>query len=201
MGRHYDDYVVTGKQFGLTPIAGIPTAHPYERLSGKIRAAGVTGNIGEAVAAIFARRYLSAGIGDIAHIRPRRPFHRRKSPDYLMRLGSVMPGPFGLIVPTGATFTWPDWWPVESKARTTKVASDAARREALQQLAVYWSLLARLQPALAGYGLIVVLRYQPPRELRVSLILPRNQDQLVQELRKGDDEYDHAILRRCLHGC
>ena len=88
MGRHYDDYVITGRILGLPPIVGIPVAHPYERLTGKIRAAGVTGNIGEAIAALFARRCLGAGIGDIAHVRPRRPFRRRKSPDYLMRLGA-----------------------------------------------------------------------------------------------------------------
>ena len=201
MGRHYDDYVVTGRQIGLSPIVGIPTAHPYERLSGKIRASGVTGNIGEAVAAIFASRCLSAKIGDIAHIRPRRPFRRRKSPDYLMRLRSLMPGPFSQIVPTSATFTWPDWWPVESKARSTQASSDAGRREALQQLAVYWSLLATSQPALIGYGLVVVLKYQPPRELRVSLILPRNQDQLAQELQQSGKEFDERILRECLYGC
>ncbi len=47
MGRHYDDYVVTDHTLGLPAIVGIPVAHPYERLTGKIRAAGVTGNIGD----------------------------------------------------------------------------------------------------------------------------------------------------------
>jgi hypothetical protein len=55
MGRHYDDYIITGRTIRLPPIAGIPAAHPYERLAGKVRAAGVTGNIGEAIAALFAR--------------------------------------------------------------------------------------------------------------------------------------------------
>ena len=45
MGRHYDDYVVTGSQINLPPIAGFPVVHPYEKLTGKIRAPGVTGNI------------------------------------------------------------------------------------------------------------------------------------------------------------
>lgn len=39
MGRHYDDYIVTSRRIGLPQIAGFPSAHPYERLAGKIRAA------------------------------------------------------------------------------------------------------------------------------------------------------------------
>jgi len=201
MGRHYDDYVITGRILGLPPIAGIPVAHPYERLTGKIRAAGVTGNIGEAIAALFARRCLGAGIADIAHVRPRRPFRRRKSPDYLMRLGALMPGLFAPVVPSGGVTSWPKWWPVESKARSTGAGSVAGRRDALKQLVVYWALLANSQPSVVGYGQIVTFTYQPPREVRVSLILPRNQSQLVAELQQSGEDVDDSTMRRLLHGC
>src|ERR1700687_3451743 len=67
MGRHYDDYVITGYMPSLPPITGIPAAHPYQRLAGKVRATGVTGNIGEAIAAIFARECVRAAIREIAH--------------------------------------------------------------------------------------------------------------------------------------
>src|SRR5450759_1530645 len=66
MAEHYHDYFGTRRVLALPVIPGIPPAHPYQRLTAKIRAAGVTGNIGECVAALFARRYLNAGVGDIA---------------------------------------------------------------------------------------------------------------------------------------
>lgn len=201
MGRHYDDYAITGRLIGLPPISGFPVAHPYERLTGKIRAAGVTANIGEAIAAIFARRHLNAGIGDIAHVRPRRPFRRRKSPDYLMRLNDLMPGPFAAVLPSGNPFSWPEWWPVESKARSTKAGSDAGRRDALRQLVAYWCLLANSQPSVVGYGIIVGLTYKPPREVRASLILPRDQARLVTELQMNREDIEEGTLRNCLHGC
>jgi hypothetical protein len=201
MGRHYDDYVIIGRILGLQPIAGIPVAHPYERLTGKIRAAGVTGNVGEAIAALFARRCLGAGIGDIAHVRPRRPFRRRKSPDYLMRLDTRMPGPFAPIVPNGIAMTWPTWWPVESKARSTNRGSLVGREDALKQLVAYWALLASSQPAVVGYGQIVTFTYQPPREVRVSLILPRNQNQLALALQQSGEAIEDSTLRSFLHGC
>src|SRR5262245_31143757 len=94
MSRHYEDYVVTPRTIQLPVIPGFPLAHPYQCLTGKMRAAGVTGNIGEAIAAIFARCCLGLAIADIAHLRPRRPFMRRQAPDYLMRLRSRMPGIF-----------------------------------------------------------------------------------------------------------
>lgn len=201
MGRHYDDYVITDRIINLPAISGIPAAHPYERLSGKIRAAGVSGNIGEAVAAIFARRCLNVGISDIAHIRPRTPFRRRKAPDYLMRLRGFMPGPFGNIIPTALSFQWPEWWPVESKARTTFASASAARNEAFKQLVVYWSLLANSQPAVVGFGMIATFTYKPPRELRVNLMLPKNQRRLEQELQKPQDEIEISVLRNHIHGC
>lgn len=201
MGKHYDDYVVTGRIIGLPTIAGIPAAHPYERLTGKIRAAGVTGNIGEAVAAIFARRHLKAGIDDIAHVRPRRPFRRRKSPDYLMRLNAVMPGLFAAVLPKGTSFSWPEWWPVESKARSTKTGSNAGRKDALKQLVAYWCLLANSAPKVIGYGVIVSLTYQPPRELRANVIVPCDQSRLVAELESKGEEIDESTLMSCLHGC
>ena len=200
MGRHYDEYVVAGRTINLPPIQGFPPAHPYERLAGKIRAAGVTGNIGEAIAAIFARRVLRANVGDITHVRPRRPFRRRKAPDYLMRLVAVMPGPFGAVLPTGLSFRWPEWWPVESKARNSPSGSDAGRRDALQQLAAYWSLLADSQPFLVGFGIIVSFTYQPPREVRANLILPTDQRQLVEVLKETQDP-DVSRLKDFLNGC
>ena len=202
MGRHYDDYVISSRVLRFSPIPGFPAAHPYERLAGKIRAAGVTGNIGEAIAAIIAVRFFGAAVSDIAHVRPRRPFRVRKAPDYLMRLGPLMPGVFGVVMPTGQIFSWPDWWPVESKARTTARACDQARREALRQLIAYWATLAGSQPQLVGFGVIVTLCYRAPREVRVSILLPSNRARLVAAF-AGSSEQDPEMdeIRRWLDAC
>jgi len=201
MGQHFDDYVISGRIISLPQIAGFPIAHPFERLTGKIRAAGVTGNIGEAIAALFAFRYLGAKIGDIAHIRPCQPFRRRKAPDYLMRLASHMPGEFVRILPKDRTFMWPEWWPVESKARSTKAGSRAGRQDALKQLLTYWVLLANSQPDVVGYGLIVAFTFRPPREIRANVILPTNQPQLTQELKQNGEDVEQSTLRNFLYGC
>ena len=201
MDDHYDDYVVTGRILALPVIPGIPTAHPYERLTGKIRAAGVTGNIGECVAALFARRYIGASIGDIAHTRPRQPFRRRRAPDYMMRLGALMPAQLGPIVPHNFVVAWPDWWPVESKARSSDGATRSGRRDALRQLGTYWSLLRYTQPAAVGFGLIVTMTYRPPREIRASLFLPRNQQALIAALQADGEDIANEDLLPNLYAC
>src|SRR6266849_5519652 len=72
MDRHYDDYVVTPRLLMFPMIAGFPRVHPYQRLIGKIRAAGVTGNIGESVAALVLRRRLGLALTDMAPLQPGR---------------------------------------------------------------------------------------------------------------------------------
>lgn len=202
MGRHYDDYVMTSRVLMLPYIAGFPRAHPYEKLTGKIRDAGVTGNIGEAIAAIIARRFAGAAIADIAHIQARTPFRRRRAPDYLMRLGPVMPGALGAVIPPLARVPVPEWWPVESKARTTPRGCSLARTDALDQLATYWSILAGTQPQVVGFGMIVTFAYKSPREVCVSVILPSNQNRLVREFRNGvEGDIDLNAVRRWLNAC
>ena len=204
MGRHYDNYVVTGHLTGFPSVAGMPPAHPYVQVAGKIRDPGVTGNIGEAVAALFARRYMGAAIGDIAHVNPRSPWRRRKAPDYLMRLGHLMPGQFGGILPTSFVPSWPAWWPVESKARTTQGGATSARRGALMQLLEYWLLLVKHGASGVGYGQVATLTYRPPREVRVSLFVPADPVALENALKDhGDRKASKSLLdaiEEHLHG-
>lgn len=201
MGQHYDDYIITDMLGTLPQLAGLPTSHPYRRLTGKIRAGGVTGNIGEVVAAIFARQHLKIGIDGIAHIKPHRPFKKSKSPDYALKIGDIFPSVFSKIVPSGVGVTTPAWWPAESKARNSMTAAANGREEALRQLFGYWSLLAVSQPSTVGFGMIVVFRYKPTREVRVNLILPLHQTDLVEEIKKGIGTERERDLRRFLHDC
>ena len=200
MGRHYDDYIMTGTLMGLPVISGIPTSHPYQQLAGKIRAGGITGNIGECVAALFATRYLSAGVDQIAHIKPRRPFKSSQSPDYLMNIGGSISSVFATVIPKAFTTSFPNWWPVESKARHSDSTSLTGRQEALRQLFAYWYLLRNSQPSAVGFGLIVVFKYQPARQVRINLLLPSSQPDLLTELKKGYKNRE-SLLRAFLHGC
>ena len=202
MGRHYDHYVVTGYTAALPALTGLPATHPFEKLTSKIRAAGVTGNVGECVAALFARRTMGAAVADIALIRSRQPFRRRKAPDYLMRLGPSMPGPLAPVLPAGVQCAWPEWWPVESKARSTESFARAARSQGLAQLATYWSLTASSRPSEVGYGLVVSFTYQPPREVRVQIFLPRDRAGLQAQLLRSNSSTARARgLRAFLYDC
>lgn len=175
-------------------------AHPFQQLTGKIRAGGITGNIGECVAALFAQRYLSTRLNQIAHVKPRRPFKSSKSPDYLMNISQSISTVFAGIIPQGFSPIWPDWWPVESKARNSTNESFKARNEALKQLFAYWSQFTNSQPSSVGFGLIVVFTYQPPRQVRINLILPLNQTDLIAELNKGYKNRE-ATLKPFLYEC
>lgn len=199
MGRHFDAYAVTNWLANLPPVPGFPLAHPYERLAGKIRAAGVTGNIGESIAALIARRYFGVAISDIAHVKPRQPFRKRKAPDYLMRLGARMPGPFAPVTAGLAIPGWPTWMPVESKARSTDTGVRQGRKDALDQLSAYWALIAATRPAEVGFGMAVTFNYQAPREILATLFVPRHQPNLITHLTAGDPDRD--VVRQTLYGC
>ena len=86
------------------------------------------------------------------------------------------------------------------KARNTDNASHGGRRDALKQLLAYWSVILNSRPSEVGYGLIAVFKYQPTRQLQISLMLPKNQPTLLTELKKGYKNRE-AILRTFLHEC
>lgn len=198
MGRHYEDYVLSPREIRLPNLDTIPSTYPYERLATKIKTTGVTGNIGEAVAAIFARRVLGAPLSAISHVRPKRSFRRRKAPDYLMKIGPLITPAIGWALnAAGPVSGGPEWWPVESKARSTQESTKSGRREALEQLAACWTIVMNRQPETVGYGLIVTFAYAPPREVRASFIAPKNQDKLLTILRAGTPTA--SDLEGCLH--
>ena len=158
MGRHFEQYVVTNRSWSVPPILNFPISHPYRSCGWKSKAPSVTGNIGEAVGALFAHTCLGLHISDIAHIRPRPSFHQRKAPDYLMRMKEYLPGPLHGIWAQGAS-TGPEWWPVESKARSTPSSTNQGVKEGFKQLAAYWHTIHASRPYETGFGMIVSLTY------------------------------------------
>lgn len=194
MGRHFDDYVVTRRTLDLPKIPNFPNSHPYLQLVGKIRATGVTGNIGECIAAIVAKRFLSARTRDIAHVDPGKPFRPTRSPDYLLRVG----GWFQVwlpALPSGVILNFPDWLPAESKARTSPSASREARKSAISQLAHYWKRV----PTAAGFGLVVTLTYQSDIGVTITVVVPSDRSGLLKALSAPDPNFEG--VRGFLHGC
>lgn len=170
-------------------------------LTGKTRAAGVTGNIGECVAAIVARRLWGLSVKDVMHIRSRQPFRKRKAPDYLMRMTGHVGPSFGTLMPGHDWSAMPDLWPVESKARSTSRGALTASRDALVQIATYWQLLAARNPRSVGYGLIVTFAYSPTREVRVHVIVPKQQAKLAAWLQSQPLIENAVDLRPYVHEC
>lgn len=201
MGRHYQDYVLGPALPSLPQLAAIPATYPYERLGTKMRATGVTGNIGEGVAALFARRVMRLTLGDIAHVKIRKPFKKRRVPDYLMRLGPSLPSKVSALKAAARFRSCPEWWPVESKARATAEDADGARRDALFQLAACWAELRPFHPAAVGYGVIVTFSYKVPREVRATFITPKTSTLSALSAVLNQDVPDKYILWSCLDAC
>ncbi len=213
MDRHYDDYVVTPFLPGLPAVVGYPPAHPYLSLTGKIRAAGVTGNIGESVTGALAQQFLGLQVCDIAHIRPNQAFSRRKAPDFLLRCGPLDQTAAPSLWPT-LTPPWPfpfsgspEWWPTESKARTTAASTKQAVSDAFRQIAAYWHTIHQACPGDVGYGLIVALTYHAPQNCKLIILIPTNKGALSGRLQATtyktylEELDDDATTYGALSGC
>ena len=192
MGGHYQDYIEPPARMPLIavpPGLRVPAWTYYSPLDIKLRANGITGNIGEAIAAVVATARLSCTIRDIAHIKAVR---RRRSPDYLMRFPSGLPREVQRRIPSG-TFL-PDWWPAESKARHDP---DGTRtlEDAFLQLVAYWYSLLRVYPQGVGYGLVFNCIYnRSAPTIRVHYFLPSNVAG-VQTVLAGFVNYKQLMIR------
>lgn len=209
MGEHYRDYVERNDMPAFPPIKGFPSSIYYEPLHNKQRAQGVTGNIGEAVAGIIARHVLAIPSSGIAHIRLQKPFRRRQCPDFMVRLNGQFPATIGAIRPLPTYTRFPDWWPLESKARVDGNACDDAARDAFRQLAAYWYSISGGPAAQdVGFGFAVTCAYERNRGICLRVFVPTNVPALLTVLRgyrNYDDfvdamETDDSPVRNLIHG-
>jgi hypothetical protein len=176
MGRHFNDYVLSAAGLPTFPqCAGLPPAYPFLALSNKQRAAGVTGNIGEGVCGVVADAIFGMPFGDYIHIKLKPAAGLRKTPDYMFRLGPYLPAVWHAAL--GALpAPLPVWWPVESKARTTRGSVDTAvRSEALLQLASFWYSIRNSFPNAVGFGMTVGFAYETNPRVLINVFLPSNQ--------------------------
>jgi hypothetical protein len=174
MGLHYDRYVVSGALPNFQAVPAVYTAAMLAaRSTSKGRATSVTGNIGESIAALVARRKLNAKL--VKDVLPVIASTKAKTPDFTMRLRPMFPGSFQAAVGANHAIGF-GRWPVESKAVETDGRVRSALRKALIQLGTYWYERYPFEPSVCGYGIVVCLIYRSaPRRIRVHVLTPRNQ--------------------------
>jgi hypothetical protein len=176
MGRQYSDYARYAQQrprYRYSP--SLPSWSPAQRLQQRIRAADVTGNIGEIVAGIVARRTLGAKASQLAHLEVRQD---GRTPDYLLvGAGGVRTYASGLTgIPEAGL---PFHWPMEAKAWSGSHVDRDAIRDAVRQLAAYWLDTALDYPEGVGHGIVVGVRLGRPRTVNVHVLVPRDASALV----------------------
>jgi hypothetical protein len=184
MGRHYEQYVISGYLPTYTAVRDIySTSIPAANATSKTRAPAVTGNIGESIAALVARRKFKSRLTDI---QPLVVANRKKTPDFRIRFRPMFPQVFRTATGFTTTVNF-NYWPVESKAAASLGAGDNAVEKALLQLGTYWRERASVEPAVVGFGIVVCFVYRgtkanPLRCIRVHVITPNNQQGLLHEI-------------------
>lgn len=176
MGLHFDRYVVSNSipNFQVVP-AIYSSAAIAATITGKGRAQSVSGNIGESIAGLVARRKLGARM--LNDVLPVRLPAKKKAPDFVMKLRPMFPASFE----TATTMVNPvigfGRWPVESKAVSTNGQAGQALRKALLQLGTYWYERYPFEPEVCGYGIAVCFIYRgnPNRVIKVHVFTPTNQ--------------------------
>jgi hypothetical protein len=171
MGRQYSDYARYAQQrprYRYSPT--LPSWSPAQRLQRRIRAADVTGNIGEIVAGIIARGTLGARAQEVAHLEVRQD---GRTPDYLLAdSAGVRTFASGL---TGISETvLPIHWPMEAKAWSGSHMDRDAIRDSVRQLASYWLDTVVNYPQGVGCGIIVGVSLGRPRTVNIYVLVPRD---------------------------
>lgn len=185
MGRHYAEYVRYKEQFPSFPRASGFPYNPYlNQLDTKSRASNVTGNIGEIIAGVVARRTLKIDAAGIALLKTS---PNSQTPDYLLQGTPEFTSVLTEIVPALAGETLPEWWPMESKARSAGGLGSV--QGALKQLAAYWYHNRYSDPDGAGYGIVIAACLKRPRSVSIHLFAPENQPALLTYLR-GFSDYE-----------
>ena len=178
MGRHYAEYVRYKEQFPSFPRApGFPHSPYLNQLDIKSRASNVTGNIGEIIAGVVARRTLKIDAAGIALLKTS---PNSQTPDYLLQRTPEFTSVLAEIAPALAGVTLPEWWPMESKARSD--GGVACVQGALKQLAAYWYHNRYSDPDSVGYGIVVAACFKRPRSVSVHLFAPEDQAALITHL-------------------
>jgi len=182
MGDHYHSYIIDSEKIELPKANNFPCERFYDVLKHKTYATSVTGNIGQCLAIIFANTFLQANSGDIVILDVRKPFKKRKTPDFLMRLNNIS-DTFSVLLNQIQPNQLPIWWPVECKSRSEiKKNSKEPQESALLQLISYWRTIVERYPQNVGYGITTTFVYKSEKNLIINLILLKDRERLIQRL-------------------
>ncbi|MCK9580679.1 MAG: hypothetical protein M0Q92_09545 [Methanoregula sp.] len=193
MGDHFRSYIIDSEEIELPKNGDFPCGQIYDQLTHKTYATSVTGNIGQCMAVIFATSFLLSKPGDIVILDARRPFKKRKTPDFLMRFPNISEKCSDLMR-LDYSIQLPKWWPVESKARREIINNSREPQEAaLLQLISYWRTIVDEYPKNVGYGLITTFVYKSEKKLIVNFILPKNPELLKEKLISLNKEKSEKI--------
>jgi hypothetical protein len=208
MGAHFRAYMEVPRRLAIPEVRDLPHPGFFQQLRFKNRASTVTGNLGESLAGIMACTHLQCTAQDIAHLTTLRPFRRRKTPDYLLRIRGKLPPELMDHIPP-ATPSLPEWLAMESKASADGSTARVGVENAFQQLAAYWYTIHAVAPNEVGFGLIISTVYAHPAEISLWVLLPANQPALTghlatyatyQAFHNGWADARN-IIRANLHGC
>lgn len=127
MGLHFDRYVVSNSIPNFQAVPAIYTSAAIAAtITRKGRAQSVSGNIGESIAGLVARRKLGARM--LNDVLPVLVPAKKQAPDFVMKLRPMFPASFE----TATTMVNPAIgfarWPVESKAVSSNGQAGAASR-------------------------------------------------------------------------
>jgi hypothetical protein len=185
MGLQYQRYVIGGYWPQSNLVRGIYAAvNPAPRMTDKLRAPSVTGNIGESLLSLVARRML--GASQMLDVLPLNVTSAAKCPDFRVRINPDFPASFQTATGANPTIGF-SYWPAESKAIESTGKANAAVERALAQLGTYWYERRLLEPSVAGFGLVCCFIYKgtktnPLQVIRLHVIVPENQTDLHQRI-------------------
>ena len=185
MGLHYQRYVIADYLPEYLLVNGIYlSTNPAPKLTDKKRATSVTGNIGESILGVVARRKL--GASRMNDVQPINATSSAKCPDFRVQLRPSFPASFqaanGSQLPVNFQF-----WPAESKAVETEGGAKPAVKRALKQLGTYWYERRTFEPNVVGFGIVCCFIYRgtksdPKRFIRLYVFTPINQALLQQRI-------------------
>lgn len=175
MGLHFDRYVVSNSIPNFQSVPAIYTSAAIAAtITGKGRAQSVSGNIGESIAGLVARRKLGARM--LNDVLPVRVPPKKKAPDFVMKLRPMFPASFEIATTMVNPTIGFGRWPVESKAVSTNGQERQALGKALLQLGTYWYERHPYEPSVCGYGIVVcfIYRGKPNRVIKVHVFTPKD---------------------------
>jgi hypothetical protein len=165
LGQHFDAYTDPHTPRAFYSVPQLPNWVPADPLLERNRAADITGNIGEIIAGLLAKRLFGVPPHHIVHLRAR----KKLTPDYLLHDVPQLQAYVAQISQIPAA-RLPEHWPVESKAGIDSLGRYESEK-ALRQLIAYWIDISRRYPKGVGYGVIVTTELTAAR-ITVSIIMP-----------------------------